>query len=216
MGSADGSDDEGPIREVRITKPFYVGVYEVTNAQWKVVMGEVPNNSQNDQRPVEQVSWDDAVAFCRKLSELSAETRAGRVYRLPTEAEWEYACRAGSTTAYSFGDNAKGLCEHGWFAGQTHAVGRKMSNAWGLFDMHGNVWEWCSDWYRLYLADETTDPSGPAEGSFRVYRGGSWNCSVEECRSAYRGWSVPENRYDDVGFRVAVSASGAKSPEAEE
>ena len=199
MGSADGDDDEQPVHKVRLTQPFYLGVHEVTNAQWKAVMGEVPSQWQDADRPVEQVSWDDAVKFCRKLSALPAERAAGRVYRLPTEAEWEYACRAGSKTRYSFGDDEAELEEHGWFNDNsgvaTHPVGQKKPNAWGLYDMHGNVWEWCADWYGAYPANAVADPSGRDGGSIRVIRGGSWLYSAGHCRSADRHRCDPEYRF---------------------
>ena len=218
MGDAAGSSDEKPHR-VTLTRPFYVGVYEVTNAQWKKVMGSVPSNWKDDDRPVEQVSLDDAVEFCRKLSELPAERRAGRVYRLPTEAEWEYACRAGTTTKYSFGDDESLLGDYGWFDGnsgkQTHPVGLKKPNAWGLYDMHGNVWERCSDWYGDYPDGAMTDPKGPSSGSYRVYRGGSWDSSAGFCRSAFRYGYFPSSHFSGLGFRLALSPSGAKSPEAD-
>ena len=137
--------------KVTLTQPFYLGVYEVTQEQYERVMGKNPSNFKGPQNPVEKVSWDDAVEFCRKLSELPEEKAAGRIYRLPTEAEWEYACRAGTTTKYSFGDSESELGEYGWFDKnsdrKTHPVGQKQPNKWGLYDMHGNVWEWCSDWY---------------------------------------------------------------------
>ena len=141
MGSVAGDSDEQPVHEVTISQPFYLGVYEVTEADWSRVMG---GNKGSSTRPVLDVSWDDAVSFCAKLSALPAERAAGRVYRLPTEAEWEYACRAGTTTAYSFGDDASLLVDFAWFGGnsggQTHPVGQKKPNPWGLYDMHGNVW----------------------------------------------------------------------------
>jgi len=170
--------------------------------------------------PVDQVSWEDAVEFCKKLSELPEEKKAGRVYRLPTEAEWEYACRAGSKAAYSFGANSKTLGDYAWFGensgNQTHPVGEKKANAWGLYDMHGNVWEWCSDWYGVYPKGSVSDPSGPSEGSIRVDRGGSWAYGAANCRSAYRGWGAPSYRIGNDGFRVALSSSGIpKSPAAD-
>ena len=146
------------------------------------------------------------------------ERAAGREYRLPTEAEWEYAFRTGSKTAYSFGDGEVELADHGWFGentnSQTHPVGQKKPNAWGLHDMHGNVWEWCLDWYGEYPAGATTDPTGPAEGSGRVVRGGGWDGPAWGCRSADRGRDVPLIRDSDLGFRLALSPSGAKPPEA--
>jgi formylglycine-generating enzyme required for sulfatase activity len=163
--------------------------------------------------PVEQVSWEDAVEFCKKLSDLPEEKKAGRKYRLPTEAEWEYACRAGSKAAYSFGENSKTLGDYSWFGGnsgpQPHPVGEKKANAWGLYDMHGNVWEWCSDWYDEYPKGAVSDPSGPSEGSFRVFRGGGWSAGAAYCRSAGRSGGVPSFRFSgDGGFRVALSSSG--------
>ena len=221
MGSEDGEPDEKPVHEVSITKPFYLGVTEVTNAQWRRVMaGEPPSKWKDDDRPVEQVSWDDVVEFCRKLSEMPEERAARRSYRLPTEAEWEYACRAGSKTPYSFGvgDDRTNLGEFAWFgsnsASQTHPVGQKRPNPWGLHDMHGNVWEWCSDWYGPYAAGVATNPKGPDEGSLRVYRGGSWDSTAGDCRSADRRRYVPSLRLDILGFRLALSPSDSEQPEA--
>ena len=202
-------------RKAALTKPFYIGVYEVTNAQWARVMGEVPSKWKDADRPVEQVSWDDANEFCRRLSARAEENRAGRVYRLPTEAEWEYACRAGSTTEYCFGDDESRLDDFGWFGdwegGGTHPVGQKRANAWGLYDMHGNVSEWCNDYVGDYRKDEVTDPQGPSEGSSRVIRGGSWSRPAEECPSAQRFGLEPSGRPDVfMGFRVAMTSPGAK------
>jgi len=217
MGDAAGSSEEKPHR-VTLTKPFYMGVHQVTNAQWKQVMGSVPSQRQQADGPVEQVRWEDAVEFCRKLSLLPAERKAGRVYRLPTEAEWEYACRAGTTTKYSFGDDERLLGDYGWFDGnsgkQTHPVGLKKPNAWGLYDMHGNVWEWCSDWYGDYSDGPVTDPKGPSSGSHRVPRGGGWYDTARFCRSAVRLRSFLSYSHINLGFRLALSPSGAKSPEA--
>jgi formylglycine-generating enzyme required for sulfatase activity len=198
--------------QVTLTKPFYIGVYEVTNAQWKRVMGTVPSQWPDADRPVEQVSWDDANEFCRKLSALPEEQQAGRVYRLPTEAEWEYACRAGTTTEYCFGDAESGLGDYGWFAGnsggETHPVGQKKPNAWGLFDMHGNVEEWCSDLYGHFGSSEDSD-------SYWVSRGGRWSGPAGCCRTARRD-GTPSVRIDSLGFRLALSRSGEQSvpPEA--
>jgi formylglycine-generating enzyme required for sulfatase activity/tRNA A-37 threonylcarbamoyl transferase component Bud32 len=210
---------EGPSAvAVTLTRPFYMGVHEVTNAQWNRVMGSVPSGWKEDARPVGQVSWEDAVEFCRKLSALPEERKAGRMYRLPTEAEWEYACRAGTTTQYSFGADGQILDDYGWFDGnsgnETHLVGQKKPNAWGLYDMHGNVWEWCGDWHGDYPDGEVTDPQGPSSGSLRVNRGGSWYATAGGCRSAERSWSRPSRRDDDLGFRLALSPSGAESQEA--
>ncbi|MGA2622049.1 MAG: SUMF1/EgtB/PvdO family nonheme iron enzyme, partial [Thermoguttaceae bacterium] len=220
---------EGPRHHVRITQPFYLGVYEVTQGEYERVMGTNPSEfsatgkekdkvaGQDPKRfPVECVSWDDCVEFCRKLSALPEEKAAGRWYGLPTEAQWEYACRAGSTGRFNFSpvsraipreNDENGLTDYGWFKGnsedRTHAVGSKPANAWGLYDMHGNVWEWCQDWYdaRYYGVAPTADPTGPPGGSCRVLRGGSCYMDAEYCRSAFR---LPcfRARLADWGLRV--------------
>jgi formylglycine-generating enzyme required for sulfatase activity len=203
--------------EVTISKDYYLGVYEVTQAQYEKMMGKNPSRFQGDNlrednanHPVEQVSWEDAVEFCKKLSDLPEEKKAGRIYHLPTEAQWEHACRAGSKTAYSFGEGSKSLGDYAWFDQnsnrQTHPVGEKKANAWGLYDMHGNVWEWCSDWYGQYPKGAVSDPVGTRESSNRVFRGGSWYDHFEYCRSARRLGYFPSGR-DDFGLRVALSSS---------
>jgi formylglycine-generating enzyme required for sulfatase activity len=158
------------------------------------------------------VSWEDAVEFCRRLSELPAEKEAGHVYRLPTEAEWEYACRAGTTTNFGFGDDDSNLDDYAWFrensAEKTHPVGGKKPNAWGLYGMHGNVGEWCQDWKEDYPEDAVTDPTGPASGLYRVIRGGSYLKPAEYCRSASRSGYKPSSRNYHHGFRVSLSPSG--------
>ena len=216
-----GADDDEAQHQVTISKDYYLGVTEVTQGQYEKVMGTNPSyfqkrvirKSDSSMYPVEQVSWEDAVEFCKRLSDLPEEKAASRVYRLPTEAEWEYACRAGSKTAYSFGEGSKSLGDYAWFDGnsntQTHPVGEKKANAWGLYDMHGNVWEWCSDWYGEYPKGAVSDPVGPREGSSRVLRGGCWLIGAADCRSAVRSRRYPSNRdYNDFGFRVALSPSG--------
>jgi formylglycine-generating enzyme required for sulfatase activity len=205
MGSNEYSD-EGPIHRVKLS-PYFIGKYPVTQAQWKAVMGNNPSRFQGDDLPVETVSWEDAKKFCETIS-----AKTGKTYRLPTEAEWEMACRAGSNGKYCFGDDEKLLGEYAWYGqnsdDKTHPVGQKKPNAWGLFDMHGNVWEWCGDWYggRYYSECEkqglVTDPQGPATGSYRVARGGGWNNYAVRCRSADRGGVVPGNRRDGLGFRL--------------
>jgi formylglycine-generating enzyme required for sulfatase activity len=212
MGSPAGeegsSGDEGPQHRVQITKPFYLGVHEVTQAQYESVMGKNPSLFKGSDLPVEQVSWDEAKEFCQKLS-----ARENRTYRLPTEAEWEYACRANTTTAYNFGNETSQLGGSAWFDGnsdrKTHSVGAKRPNAWGLYDMHGNVWEWCEDWYDggYYAKSPSEDPTGPATGSYRVYRGGCWGGSASRCRSARRYGVVPGFRFNFLGFRVAAVPS---------
>ena len=203
--------------QVRITKPFRMGRTVITQGQWRAVMGTEPwryagldKNVCGDDFPAVHVSWDDAVLFCETLTGLERETgrlTASQSYRLPTEAEWEYACRAGATTAYSFGDDPEQLAEYGWFGensgGKLHPVAQKKPNPWGLFDMHGNVFEWCADWYNATLAGGD-DPVGPAAGSCRVYRGGSWYDVASCCRSAYRYNYAPWYRYVYGAFRVVV------------
>ena len=230
MGSPEseqGRNENETQHEVTISKDYYLGVYEVTQAQYEKVMGKnlsyfqgAKVGNENADLPVENVSWDEAVKFCKKLSALPEEKKAGRVYRLPTEAEWEYACRAGSKTAYSFDDEEGLLPEYGWFSRnssrRTHTVGLLEPNAWGLHDMHGNVWEWCSDWYEEYPKGAVSDPTGPKEGSYRVLRGGCWGNEAADCRSAFRSGYDPSLRFNGLGFRLALSPSGIpKSPEAD-
>jgi formylglycine-generating enzyme required for sulfatase activity len=195
---------------VQITAAFQLGLYPVTQAEYQQVMGTNPSQFKGPQNPVEQVSWADAVEFFRKLSALPAEKAAGYEYRLPTEAEWEYACRAGTTTSYSCGDSESQLSEYGWFDGnsgsKTHPVGQKKPNAWGLYDMHGNVWEWCQDWYGAYPSGSATDPTGAMSGSRRGSRGGSWLNDARTCRSAHRRGFTPGDRERRLGFRVVRSS----------
>ena len=201
---------EAPKHRVKITKPFYLGLYEVTQAEYERVMGNNPSKFSDDpSRPVEQVTWNEAVEFCRKLGELTKEKAGSAVYRLPTEAEWEYSCRAGTTTRYSFGDDAALLGHHAsWKQPRTQRVGRLQPNAFGLFDMHGNVWEWCADWYAAdyYGKSPPDDPTGPHSGSGRVMRGGSWNYDFPGLfRCAFRSNADPNLRYLTRGFRVAMT-----------
>jgi formylglycine-generating enzyme required for sulfatase activity len=194
---------------VTLTKAFYMGATEVTQGQWKAVMGENPSFFTGDALPVETVTWEQAAEFCRRLSE-----KEGTLYRLPTEAEWEYACRAGTTTPfhtgntistdqanydgnYTYADGKKGI-----FRESTIRAGSFAPNPWGLHDMHGNVWEWCADWYREYPKDAVTDPKGPTEGQARVVRGGTWINFPAVCRSANRGKTVPMSWNFHFGFRV--------------
>ena len=206
----DASSDEEPQHNVRITNAFYLGVTEVTQAEYERVKGRNPSRFKGDpQRPVESLAWDDAEEFCRKLSE-----KEGVTYRLPTEAEWEYACRAGTTTRYCFGDDEASLREYAWYDVNsdrtTHPVGEKKPNAWGLCDMHGNVWEWCADWYDgdYYASSAGSDPTGRVRGFDRVHRGGFFFNTAGCCRSAYRHRSSPRVRFHYLGFRVARSPSG--------
>ena len=200
------SSDETPQRRISISS-FWLGTYEVTQAQWVEVMGSNPSKFKGRNNPVEQVSWHDAQEFVRRLNAKEGHNR----YRLPTEAEWEYAARAGSTSAYSFGDEEDNLGAYAWFDGnsgeKTHPVGQKRPNNWGLYDMHGNVWEWVQDWYgkNYYASSPTENPRGPSAGENRVLRGGSWRDIARYCRVAFRYNLTPDNRYDDSGFRLALS-----------
>jgi len=206
--SEQGRENNETQYKVTLTKPFYLGIHEVTQSQYKKVMRTNPSNFKGAHNPVESVSWDDAVAFCKRLSALPAEQAAGRVYRLPTEAEWEYACRAGTNTAYSYGESASVLHDYAWHTGNsgntTHAVGEKRPNAWGLYDMHGNVGEWCDDWYGAYQNCPVIDPLGADSGSDRVSRGGSWRGTAGHCRSTRRSMSDPSDRSHHLGFRIAL------------
>jgi formylglycine-generating enzyme required for sulfatase activity len=202
---SSGYDDEKPPHQVRISTPFYLGNYEVTQGQWQAVMGQNPSQFKGDALlPVENVSWKDVQEFLRRLN----AREGGPKYRLPTEAEWEYAARAGTSTAYSFGDSERQLREYAWYDGnsgnKTHPVGQKKPNEWGLYDMQGNVWEWVQDWYGKdsYTSAAVTDPQGPPSGSHRVIRGGSWYYGAGSCRSAYRGHYGPGYRGGHLGFRL--------------
>lgn len=206
--------------EVTLTQGFRMGVHEVTQAQYEQVMGKNPSFSKGATLPVEQVSYDDALAFCKKLSDLPAEKAAGRKYRLPTEAEWEYCCRAGTSTPFHFGNELNGTqancdgttpygtTQNGPFLRKTTPVGSYPPNAWGLYDMHGNVWEWCQDWYGDYPKQSVTDPRGPEVGSGCVLRGCGWGMVAADCRSASRGRNDPSYRGHWNGFRLALSSSG--------
>jgi formylglycine-generating enzyme required for sulfatase activity len=207
MGSPDSEQGreskEGPQHEVVITKPFYIGATQVTQAQYEAVMGTNPSSFKGPTNPVEMVSWNDAAEFCKRLS---PKTR--QVVRLPTEAEWEYACRAGTETRFSFGDSDGVLGDHAWCAsnsgGKTQPVGQKTPNPWGLYDMHGNVWEWCADWYGDYTNGIVSNPSGPASGTRRMLRGGSWSQGgAGAFRCASRRISDPSVRVNFYGFRCA-------------
>jgi len=211
--------------------PFYLGVYEVTQYEYLKVTNDNPSMFKDSEiLPVETVSWLNAVGFCNKLSERerrrpyykidgnSVTILGGDGYHLPTEAEWEYACRAsqspGSATIYPFGGDEFELASYAWLEGnsgnKTHPVGQKKPNRWGLYDMEGNVYEWCQDVYSeiYYSSSPDTDPLGPAVASWaadRVFRGGGWCGDPRHCRSAYRIWDTPDSRYKFLGFRVAAA-----------
>jgi sulfatase modifying factor 1 len=214
MGSpeseAERSDDETQHR-VTLSKGFWLGVTPVTQAQWQAILGSNPSNFKGEDRPVEQVSWEDCQAFCTKLRE-----RTGKTFRLPTEAEWEYACRAGTATPFSFGAtitpdqvNYDGNYPYsgapkGVYRQQTTPVGSFPANDWGLYDMHGNVYEWCADWFGQYSSSDQKDPVSGNNGDARVLRGGSWGGYARWCRSACRRGDAPSNRYVDVGCRLVL------------
>jgi formylglycine-generating enzyme required for sulfatase activity len=212
MGAPDSEKDrrpnDCPQHKVTLTQPFYLGVYLVTQEQYEKVMGKNPSNFKGAKRPVETVNWSEAQDFCLKLSKL----QMNMTYRLPTEAEWEYAARAGTQTAYYWGDNFDG--QYAWCKenskGESQEVGTRQPNAWGLYDMSGNAWEWCADWFGAYPASEQVDPKGAASGSNRVLRGGAWGAAPNACCSTYRLDSPVDNRNFVMGFRVvAVPGMGS-------
>lgn len=233
MGSPECEQDHRQYHEtqheVTLTRDFYLGVFPVTQAEYFRIMGVNPSSYQGGEPhhedswrdPVDQVNRWAAIEFCERLSDLPTENAAGRVYRLPTEAEWEYACRAGSTTAYCFGDDPNLLSEYAWYDynhARTMPVGLKKPNAWGLSDMHGNVWEWCSDWYDRFWEGAEIDPAGPERGGYGdwgcwegpqngVLRGGKANSHAWLCRSAFRWESDPDTHYENFGFRVVLNTS---------
>ena len=212
MGSPEdekGRRDNETQHKVTLTKGFYLGKHEVTQAQWEKVMGSNPSHFKGATLLVEKVSWDEAIKFCEKLTQ--TEKEAGRLpegwtYTLPTEARWEYACRAGTTTAYSFGDEItpKQANYYEGKIGKTTEVGTYPANAWGFHDMHGNVWEWCLDWYGDYPNGSASDPVGQSDGSGRVDRGGSWSSYGWRLRSACRNGLTPVTRSSSLGFRLSL------------
>ncbi len=239
----DAGGNEKPQHRVRITQPYYLGIHQVTRGQfgrfieatryqteaeqdgkggwgWDHSSSKLVQDpkftwrssgfNQTDDHPVVNVSWNDSLAFCDWLGK-----QEGQKYKLPTEAEWEYACRAGTTTRYSLGDSQDLLDQYAWYSansnGQTHPVGEKKPNAWGFHDMHGNVWEWCWDGYDAdyYKQSPADDPRGPLRAAGRVIRGGGWGIDPRYARSAFRDWDTPEFRFIGLGFRVArVQSSG--------
>jgi formylglycine-generating enzyme required for sulfatase activity len=210
----DRQNDETQHR-VKLTKPFYLGKYEVTQAEWKKVMGKEPwkgerYTKENPRHAATYISWEDCREFLKKLN--VARTTS---FALPTEAQWEYACRSATTTRFYYGEDEtsrllKGYAwfdDNAWDVGDkyAHPVGQKKPSAWGLYDMHGNVWEWCQDWYGNYPNEAATNPVGPTSGSYRVQRGGSWYGSARYCRAADRFRFLPGFRVRYLGFRLALS-----------
>jgi formylglycine-generating enzyme required for sulfatase activity len=204
-----------------LTRDFWLGAYEVTQGEYSILTGRNPSHFKDADPlcPVEKLTYYDAQAYCRALTD--KERAAMRLtdeyeYRLPTEAEWEYACRAGTTNLFSFGDSADLADPYAWTAensdGKTHPVGLKRPNPWGLYDIHGNVWEWCSDWFARYPAIALSDPYGPPDGKIKVFRGGGWNNDADFARSANRFTMSPSNGIHFVGFRVALGRRDTSRP----
>jgi formylglycine-generating enzyme required for sulfatase activity len=204
-------DDELPRHKVKISKPFYLGVYEVTQRQWKTVMGYNPSYFKGEDNPVEMASWVDIQEFIKRLNKKEKHSR----YRLPTEAEWEYAIRAGTTSVNYFGNDMSQILDYAWIednsGGTTHPVGLKRPNPWGLYDMIGNVWEFVKDWYgeNYYAKSPSVDPTGPSSGTGRVDRGCGWR-GPWLCRSAFRASHDPTSPFEGDGFRLALSVGRGK------
>ena len=206
MGSELGFADEKPPHQVTITRPFYISISQITQQNWLSVMHSNPSRfQQNKNHPVEQVSWLDVQMFINRLNEQSGTHSA---YRLPTEAEWEYACRAGTSSNFFFGNDANMLVEYGWYKANSletpHPVKQKKPNSWGLFDMHGNVWEWVQDFHSYYVSKDLIDPLSSTQGAFRIVRGGSFRDTSEIIRSFSRKKWESSFRNDDIGFRVVI------------
>ena len=209
MGSPESEKDRKPAetqREVTISHEFYIGVYEVTQREYEAVMGNNPAKHEGANHPVDHVTWRDAVVFCEKLT----AKEPGMRYRLPTEAEWEYACRAGTSTRYYWGNDPEleAVGDHAFYkensGGTTSPVGQKKPNAWGLHDMNGNVWEWCQDWMGPYASDEVINPTGAASGEGKVCRGGCWAYDASRCRSAERNDAPADSVHPNLGIRVVA------------
>jgi formylglycine-generating enzyme required for sulfatase activity len=195
--------DEKPAHSVTVSD-FYIGKYEVTQKQWVQVMGSNPSKFRGDDLPVEMVSWDDVQKFIRKLNQ-----QTGKKYRLPTEAEWEYAARGGNKSRGYKYSGSNNIGDVAWYEGnsgdKTNDVGTKSPNELGIYDMSGNVWEWVSDWYGKYSEGAQTNPAGPSSGSDRVFRGGGWYYDAESCRVSIRGNDYPDYRSYNIGFRLVLS-----------
>ena len=208
MGSPEGEEghasNEGPVRRVRLSKAFYLGRFEITQAQYRAVMGDAPGGAEGDgDMPVSQITYAEALEFCRHLS-----SAANVDVRLPTEAEWEYACRAGTQERYCSGSAEAELGRVAWYSGNSqgkaHPVGQKQPNAWGIYDMHGNVWEYCADFIDDYATMASTDPVGRVTPRHGAMRGGGWMHGSEECRAATR--LISDDMFGGAGFRIALNA----------
>ena len=200
----DPWDDEKPTHQVTLTNDYYIGKYEVTQALWKAVMGKNPSKFKGDNLPVEQVNWKDCQEFLSKLNNTT-----GKKFRLPTEAEWEYAARGGKKSRGYQYSGSNNISDVAWYednsGSKTHTVGSKQANELGIYDMSGNVWEWCHDWKGSYSSSSQVNPTGANSGSYRVGRGGSWRHAARGCRSSYRNNSTPDNRNDSLGLRLILS-----------
>ena len=200
----DPWDDEKPAHQVTLTNDYYIGKYEVTQALWQAVMGNNPSNFKGDNLPVEQVSWDDCQEFISQLNRIT-----GKTFRLPTEAEWEYAARGGKKSRGYQYSGSNNLSDVAWYLGnsdsKTHAVGSKQGNELGIYDMSGNVWEWCQDWYGEYSSSSQTNPTGANGGSFRVFRGSCWSGDAGSCRSSSRNGGTPGICSSGLGVRLVLS-----------
>lgn len=209
MGSLEGQgeEDEGPRHEVTISKNFYMGTYEITQAQFEEVMGYNPSKFVGENNPVDSVSYKESLEFIEKLNEIT-----GKKFSLPTEAQWEYACNCDINTSWFYGskENESELESYAWIysnsEGKPHEVGTKKANPWGLYDMYGNVQEWCNDWYENpYALNTKKDPMGPESGSSRVIRGGAWGDYINTVRTTYRNASGEENKNNGTGFRISLN-----------
>jgi len=219
LGSISTSEkhllNEGPV-DVTFSKGFWIQETELAQHQYEQLMGANPSFYKGPENPVDSVTWNEAVEFCRRLSELPPEKKAGNLFRLPTEAEWEYACRAGTTTEFSFGDDESLMDRFAWYNANsnrtTHPVGEKKPNAWGLCDMHGNVAEWCHDFYGEYPQEAVIDPRGPESGEKRTLRGGGWFFLPMFARAAHRDAYIPSARYVGLGFRLLATTRTDADP----
>jgi formylglycine-generating enzyme required for sulfatase activity len=226
-----GRAEDETQHQVHLSRAFYMGVHEVTQGQYFQVTGLRPSiyspegsqrdrvvGEDTDELPVDSISWHDATEFCRRLSQMPAEQQAGRRYRLPTEAEWECAARGGSLGVWAFGDDVDRLVDYAWLRSNSnarpHRVGCKQANPFGLYDMYGNVWEWCSDWYAddYFAQGPQRDPAGPETGTRKVIRGGGWDSLPFRARSAARGFDPPSIGDSDTGFRVVLESGGHTTP----
>ena len=200
----DPDDDEKPVHQVILTNDYYMGKYEVTQALWEAVMGSNPSIFKGDNLPVETVSWNDCQEFISKLNSMT-----GRKFRLPTEAEWEYAARGGKKSRSYQYSGSSNISDVAWYDGnsgsKTHPVGTKQANELGIYDMSGNVYEWCLDWYGSYSSSSQTNPTGADSGSIRVFRGGGWYFNARDCRSSFRNYNAPVNRGRILGLRLVLS-----------